>query len=401
MRKRFFGLIFIALTLVLLVPLFLSESKYQARQVKSLPEPVTGSPMLTFPRHIRHSRRPAETASFPIAIGDVGPATSLYAGDNQYPFFCMTVDSDLGQPQVDNQVGWGVPVYATDTDIGNEKAIIGHSKDCGYPTQLRIIGETSQGQYQVISSNTDTATLGTFEHVYRVELGSINRFIYVLIMPIQAGEIAQRTGSEKWNKRLIYQFFGGTGIGFRQGRLRYQKLLEMRKAQLHQGYAVIASIGNKTSYTYNMLLAEDTARRVKRQFVSLYGEPLYTVGIGGSGGGLAQYLLGQNSQGIIDAALPLYSYPDMVSQTLYALDCDLLNTYYTYRSREPLFWQDWQNRQLIEGLNAANGDTHPSSFMVPINRLFKGLKPVFQQGNSECIEGFFGLSTFLSLHSCS
>ena len=80
-----------------------------------------------------------------------------------------------------------------------------------------------------------------------------------------------------------------------------------------------------------MLLAEDTARRVKRHFISLFGEPLYTVGIGGSGGGLAQYLIGQNSQGILDGLIPQYSYPDMLSQTIYTLDCDLFNNYFRCR----------------------------------------------------------------------
>ena len=108
--------------------------------------------------------------------------------------------------------------------------------------------------------------------------------------------------------------------------------------QLLDGYAIISSSGNKTSYTYNMLLAEDTARRVKKQFTSLYGEPIYTVGVGGSGGGLAQYLIAQNSTGILDGLLPLYSYPDMISQTTYALDCDLLNNYFTFRANDRNAW---------------------------------------------------------------
>lgn len=69
-----------------------------------------------------------------------------------------------------------------------------------------------------------------------------------------------------------------------------------------------------------MLLAEDIARRVKKQFTSLYGQPFYTLGIGGSGGVLAQYLIAQNSTGTLDGLMPFYSDPDMVSQSIFVLD---------------------------------------------------------------------------------
>ena len=392
MFKRKLLVVFVVLSLFAFLGFWLMpEDKYTDRQVKSLPPQENSSPYLDIKQHIREIERPDETFNFPIALGELGPVEPLYAGPPQYPFYCMSLDSKLGQPVPDNDQGWGVPIYDSVENIGKTKHIIGYSKDCSLHTTTKYAARLSDNELVIF----DKKPPQEYTHLFRIEQGTINRYIYTLIVPVTAQDLASRTKTSNWNKRLIYQFEGGSGIGFRQGRLRLERLLNRRQEQLEQGYAVITSTGNKTSYTYNMLLAEDTARRVKKQFTSLYGEPLYTVGIGGSGGGLAQYLIGQNSEGILDAALPLYSYPDMVSQTIYALDCDLLNAYYSFKSDDPGFWQDWENRQKLEGMNAKNGDTHLSAWLEPVNQLIAGRWPVRSKGNSECINGWFGLSTFV------
>lgn len=387
-KKSLSVLVILLFFIAFIVPSLFEEDPYQRRQVVGIPE-QTLTPALTANKHIRHTPRPDETFNFPIHPGQTGPVEPLYAGGPQYPFYCMTLDSKLGQPLVDNQHGFGVPVYDSETNISKESHIIGYSKDCSLPTRVTYWIELPDGSFQPHENQSEYAFL------YRVEQGTINRFIYTMIVPISEQDMGKMGFSSIWNQKLIYQFQGGSGIGFRQGKARLNRLLKRRQEQLHQGYAVVTSTGNKTSYTYNMMLAEDIARRVKKQFTSQYGEPKYTVGIGGSGGGLSQYLIGQNSTGILDAAIPLYSYPDMISQTLYGLDCDLFNSYYAYHSHTPEFWQNWENRILVEGLNAKNGETHASAKLEPINQLLTGRWPTFPQGNSECINGWFGLSTFV------
>ncbi|PCK32792.1 DUF6351 family protein [Pseudoalteromonas piscicida] len=362
----------------------------QQPEILSVKEIATSDerPTLDFYPHIAQIERPQETFQFPIAIGQIGPTTNLYSGPNQYPFYCMTSNSGLGQPEVDNQLGLGVPVVAKPSG-----KIIGYSKDCSAKTRLSYFKITPQNQIIAVDKHTALTTSGT---LLRVEQGTINRFIYTLIMPISTEEIGDRKAKSRWNKRLIYQFNGGSGIGFRQGRQKAKRVIDRQIEQLKLGYAVISSSGNKTSYTYNMLLAEDTARRVKKQFTSLYGEPLYTVGIGGSGGGLAQYLIAQNSQGILDGLIPLYSYPDMITQTTYALDCDLLNNYFTFRANDRKAWRDWTRRRHIEGMNAINDFPQRAGFLQPLNQLMSGFVPSFPDGNSECINGYFGLSAFIN-----
>lgn len=386
--------IFTVISIKFSLHFFVPVESYAFRQVKKI-APTIDNQLLLIDKHINLSVRPAESFNFPIKIGQHGPIKSLYSGDIQYPFYCMTLDSGLGQPLVDNQSTYGVPVYA---DILRRKKVIGYSKDCSLATNIRyfsldhsgkIIELTPSDLDAYIDNNTDSILL-------RVEQGTINRFIYTMVMPISAGEIGKRLAKSKWNKRLVYQFNGGSGIGYRQGKQRAKRVIARQNQQLLDGYAVISSSGNKTSYTYNMLLAEDTARRVKKHFVSLYGEPLYTVGIGGSGGGLAQYLIAQNSTGILDGLIPLYSYPDMITQTTYALDCDLLNNYFTFRTQDSTQWLDWHKRQTVEGMNALNNFPQRAGYLQPVNQIMSGFVPSLPSGNSECINGYFGLSSFIN-----
>jgi len=355
-------------------------------QVIAIPSESQGE-LLEINGHLRVTPRPAETFDFPIALGEVGPHEPLYAGEKQYPFYCMTRDSRLGEPVVDNQQGLGGAVFNSDNRV------IGYSKDCGLPSQLRYVSEDHQGKLQLHEQLPQNHS--SLQSLFRVELGTINRFIYGIVMPIPLDSDGDRQNKQLWNGKLIYQFAGGSGIGFRQGKFKIMKLIKRRLPQLKLGYAVISSSGNRTSYTYNMLLAEDTANRVKRQFVGLYGEPSYTIGVGGSGGALAQYLIAQNGSGLLDAALPLYSYPDMVSQSIYALDCDLLNTYYDFRSANRGYWQEFANRVDVEGLYASDKVEQKAGFLTPINTLLDGKRPYFPSGSSECINGWLGLASYI------
>ena len=386
--------IFIGTVTLFSLDVFMPSESYAFRQVKNK-APTIDNQLLPINKHISLSVRPTESFNFPIKIGQHGPIKSLYSGDIQYPFYCMTVDSGLGQPLVDNQLAYGVPIYA---DISQAKNIIGYSKDCSIATSIQyyaldVVGKVTKLTSSVFSNNSKNEQ----ERVLlRVEQGTINRFIYTIVMPISMDEVGQRLAKSKWNKRLIFQFNGGSGIGYRQGKQRAKRVIARQWQQLSDGYAVISSSGNKTSYTYNMLLAEDTARRVKKQFISLYGEPLYTVGIGGSGGGLAQYLIAQNSTGILDGLIPLYSYPDMITQTTYALDCDLLNNYFTFRAKKKSRWLDWHKRQSVEGMNALNNFPQRTGYLQLVNQIMSGFVPSLPSGNSECINGYFGLSSFIN-----
>ena len=149
---------------------------------------------------------------------------------------------------------------------------------------------------------------------------------------------------------------------------------------LSKGYAIAYSTGTRTSTHYNLELGGETAIMVKDRFVSAYGEPDYTVGVGGSGGGIQQYVYGQNHKGLIDAGIPQYSYPDMVTQGIHVGDCELLERYMDAEAEQnpDSKWAKWSNRTWLQGMNAS--DTIPNRYKDD------------QPGSSECINGWRGLT---------
>jgi hypothetical protein len=289
----------------------------------------------------------------------------------QQPFVCRTQESGLGQPIVDNQEGIGHPVFDADHKP------IGFSRNCAIAPQTKLFyfNGTTFKPYDPASPPSDLKTITAngvnVPFVVKVEAGVINRFIYTIAMLEPAA----------WNKRLVYWLRGGVGIGHQQGKaMWFEDALgggerRMMPRLLAQGYAVITSSGNETSIHYNMKLAEETAAQTKQYFIDKYGKPLYTVGIGGSGGAVQQYMFAQNHPGLLDAGIPIQSYPDMVTQTIPISDCPLLGQYFKEEvARDPASpWAQWNKQSWIEGMNASDTVRNPITGST---------------GSTECISGW-------------
>jgi phosphoribosylcarboxyaminoimidazole (NCAIR) mutase len=298
----------------------------------------------------------------------------IFSGPQQQPFVCKTVSQGLGLPLVDNQSAIGMPVPG------------GWSKDCSATMRVDYLYRTTTGSFQPLPAGplpaniAQTTTLDgeTVPYVVRRERGTINRFIYsiAILAPPPSGGPEDEPDTSLWNGRLIYSFSGGVAIGYQQGTLSGGDHLYHNG--LSKGYAIAYSTGTRTNTHYNLVLGGETAIMTKEHFIEAYGVPTYTVGIGASGGGIQQYVYGQNHKGaVIDAAIPVYSYPDMVTQTIHVGDCELLEQYMDVTDGANPKWKIWTNRTWLEGLAASNTVTNPV-FGTP--------------GSTECINGWRGLT---------
>ncbi|MDX2436843.1 MAG: DUF6351 family protein [Acidobacteriota bacterium] len=326
---------------------------------KGLPEPA----VLTLVNH-------------PIA----GP---VFSGPHQHPFMCSVQGNGLGQPLVDDPTE-GFPVFATDPGGNPTDEIIGYSKDCSADTLVTYVYKATDGAFKPYvpgeprpADMAQTTTMDglTVDYIVRWERGTINRFLYSIAMLTPFDEGPEDLDTSAWNGKVIYHFQGGVAIGHYQGSPSGSRMLY--DDGLSRGYAVLYSTGNKTGTHYNLVLGGETALMVKERFVELYDLPVYTVSVGGSGGGIQQYIYGQNHKGLIDAAIPQYSYPDMVTQAVHVGDCELLEFYMDVLDAGNPRWQTWSNRTLVEGLNASDTVFNPFTGAV---------------GASECVMGWRGLA---------
>jgi hypothetical protein len=295
----------------------------------------------------------------------------IFSGPQQDPFFCST-PGDYGAAELDGPI----------------------DDDCSMDTRVSFKYRTTTGGWADFDpdaprpadlAQTTTMDGQTVDYVVRWERGTINRFIYSIAVLSPDTQSVDSPDLSAWNDRLIYYFQGGVAVGHYQGDPSRSRMLY--DDGLSKGYAVAYSTGTKTGTHYNLELGGETAIMVKDRFVSAYGNPDYTVGVGGSGGGIQQYVYGQNHAGLLDAGVPQYSYPDMITQTIHVGDCELLERWMDFEllSGDPsgLMWADWENRSLLEGMAAWNTVDNPFGAAMP---------PGFPAGSSECINGWRGLS---------
>lgn len=331
-----------------------------------------------------HHRRQGPLASLELTAHPItGP---IFSGPQQYPFVC-SVQAELGvQPLVDEGTTVGFPVL---NDDGTQ---IGLSKDCSIESYVEFVYRTEDGAWAPLPEDrvrpedmaTTTLTDGReVDFIVRRELGTINRFIYSFATLASIEDAAEDASTNHWNGRLLFHFEGGVAIGHSQGRISGRSL---EPRALEQGYAVIYSTGTRTSTHYNLQLGGETALMVKEHFIKRFGEPEYTVAIGGSGGAIQQYVYAQNHPGLLDGGVPQYSYPDMVTQTIHIGDCELLEHYMDVTDSANAKWQTTSNRSWLVGLNST--DDYPDPFADTKRALGFSSAP----GMTECIPAWRGLT---------
>src|SRR5690606_39541389 len=88
-----------------------------------------------------------------------------------------------------------------------------------------------------------------------------NRFIHAIAGLSPETQEVDAPDLSAWNRRLIYHFQGGVGIGHYQGNPSRSTMLF--EYGLSKGYAVIYSTGTKTGEHYNLELGGETAIMVK------------------------------------------------------------------------------------------------------------------------------------------
>jgi len=397
-RRRKIAVSILALLLISIAAVYLAARQFMFDRYAGQPQ-VVGLPAgydpyaRTNPYSGPHpsTRDPAlDEYRYPVPIGQPGPVKPTYPHELEYPYACRTEAAGLGQPLIDNQDGAGTIVFAVDGAGEKNGKIAGYSRDCSLQTRVfYYYRDRETGAFLPYAGEPVDAEMLTIDglpvpFVVRSEVGTINRHIYVIALLRGPDDTPDAPDLAYWNRKLLYQFRGGSGIGHRQGRVQADYIPVRRSSELRAGYAIAYSTANQTSNSYDIGLAEDTLARVKRQFAARYGEPRFTIGVGGSGGAIQQYLIGQNRPGLLDAGVALYSYPDMVTQTIKVMDCELLEYYFDVADAANEKWQTWSQRSWIEGFNAIDDLQNDIERLRGLQALRLGQWPSVSRGHTEC-----------------
>jgi len=207
--------------------------------------------------------------------------------------------------------------------------------NCSAPTKTTWKYKSTDGSMKVLEGPAgrpaDLATVPDGPNqgknfIIREEVGVLNRSIYwINVLDPEPTIEGKHFDDRGWNGRLVYQFGGGCGTTYTQG---FLLLSSAPEALIANGYATATGTLNTFQVMCNDVLSAETALVVKERFSEAFGPPVFTIGSGGSGGAIQQYLIAYNYPGILDAVGATLPFPDALSISPGVVDCVLLNNYY-------------------------------------------------------------------------
>ncbi len=185
----------------------------------------------------------------------------------------------------------------------------------------------------------------TVPETIRVESGTINRANYRFAFLIDP--VSPDVPGPGWNGRMVYGFAGGCNGGFVQGQVGNDtQFLQLNNVL--RGYAGAGSTLNAFGTRCSDSVSAETVSMVKERFIEQFGQPAFTIGNGGSGGSMAQQMIGNNFPGLLDGLQLTSSFTDNAFAANLLMDCRLIDEFLT--APEAAGWTNSQKR-LVKGLS--------------------------------------------------
>ena len=257
-----------------------------------------------------------ELIDYPLA----GP---VFSGPHQKPFVCQTEQEGLGAPLDADCTVSTVFTFAyksTEPPAARGRGGRGARTPGAPPAGFKAYDPSAPRPADMAQITLSDGR--KIDYIVRRERGTINRAIYEIAMlydPSKPGPDPWTT-SDTWNGRLVYSFGGGCAAGFRQG----LPGSAVNDEFLSRDYAVAVSSLNVFGNDCNDVISSETMMMVKEHFIEESGVPVHTIGTGGSGGAIQQYMMAQNYPGLLDGLMPQISFPD---NAIYGsvIDCSALD----------------------------------------------------------------------------
>ena len=223
----------------------------------------------------------------------------------------------------------GGPVFSGDqvqpwqcqTETTNAATNLGPAQDsqCNASTRYRYMYRTTANNFatydpslpppsNLVMTTTDQGV--TIPYIVRIERGTMNRGLHeIAVLFDPAHPWSAWAAQPQWNRKLVVQYGAGTSQQYRQGTT--QSVLNHEALSL--GYAVVNSSMLINGQHSNFVTAAETTMMLKEHIIENYGEIRYTIGQGGSGGALLQYLVADNYPGLLDGLRPTQDWQDSIS----------------------------------------------------------------------------------------
>ncbi|MGJ7532002.1 MULTISPECIES: DUF6351 family protein [unclassified Variovorax] len=251
-------------------------------------------------------RTETKLVNYPIT----GP---ILSGPHISPYECRTVQNGLGSP--------------LDADCSAATQVLWYYRTKAN-TFLPLTDPTGPRPADLVTTTTNDGA--TVPYIVRVESGTINRGVYrlaVLDNPSKDAPATWKPGAG-WNKKLVVYFDCCGSAQYNQGVHPIETILgDVGHIQLSRGFAFMNSTELWNNQHANPHLQGETLMMLKEHVIEEFGAvPKWTVGFGGSGGAIQQYLIAQLYPGLLDGIQPIVSFPETLMPEV--MECRLLNNVY-------------------------------------------------------------------------
>jgi hypothetical protein len=174
---------------------------------------------------------------------------------------------------------------------------------------------------------TTTTTHGlTVPYIVRVERGTLNRGIYdVAVLFDPSKPWSALAPQPQWNGKIVHTFGASTG----HTRLQNRSTQNWADHQaLSRGFMVVDHSLTDSINNSNRVLVAETVMMMKELITDQYGDILYLMGNGCSGGSIQQNTVSSIFPGLLDGIQPACTYPDSITTGMEVGDCVLLVNLY-------------------------------------------------------------------------
>lgn len=299
------------------------------------------------PNEVVASDRSGAAASGTLTVFNFPITGPVISGPHISPYECRTAQSGLGDP--------------LDANCSAARKIT-YFYRASNNTFKPLADPTAARPADLVNTTTNDGV--TVPYVVRVESGTINRGIYHIAMLDNPATGTPLPSTFKpaagWNRKLVVIFGGGGGSSYNQGASPATSVLA--HTELSRGFAYMNSSELVNQQHSNPTLQGETLMMLKEHFIKTIGIPKWTVGTGGSGGAIQQYLLAQLFPGLLDGLQPSASFPETFMPNVY--ECRLAASVF---ASDPGRWTT-EKQVAIQGFNAGTCQSWDIAFASQLMR---------------------------------
>lgn len=243
---------------------------------------------------------------------------------------------------------------------------------CNAPTSFRFTYRTTAGAFAPFDPNAprpaDIATATTdrgvsVPYIVRIERGAADRGIHeiaVLADPSKAWAPWAPADQPGWNHKVYIPFGSGCEFGHTQGRPGSV----MNDNALALGFLVMSSSNTQYGTHCNDVVSAETVMMLKEHVSETYGDILFTMATGGSGGAHQQNLIASNYPGLLQGIMPSQHFQDTWTPYREFADCGLLAKFYAQRAAGGTPWTEVQKAATDGHANASTCEGPLQTFMA-------------------------------------